>query len=819
MYKEGSKIDFMRHPDIIWNKEYETDDKKIKMLIQHISDHILYYENFTEDSAKRDENYKIFKGDIKDPVVRNHYKGVEFALGAEGSGKLQDYKFFHQSFNHIEGRLLEAPQEVSFNNVSQSVVDEKVLKSAKIGAAVTRNSALAEVAGETGENMEEFFNREDYVPTTKEQMFEEWNAPQQEEYVLSRLITSFNERYNIKDELNKSNIDNFCANQQFCFIDDSDGEPKLKYIEPKNVGWMSPVKVESMDDPNIIAWGIKDYISLENALRIYGNDLASSSGINGLKDQIKELRKSGFSSLNYNPYSFNLAEYPYHRNYSATTPNSVSPVNWTSKFYNLPFGKRGVYGSNWSLLRHRIFFKLVKEIKAIIQVDGRNPTKEEYSKIEKNIFQKEVTYKLVDDDYKPKASEYVKRIQKEDLYQADRIGHCIVLRIKKCDYQTKYEANIKRVFPPIVGRINYQDSMVDVGKEMWRLYNSYMYKMDELSNLAGADEILVVDKQQMAGRTLKSFLFEAKKAGIVQFDSTLVQDKTNVMAGRHMSKTSLSPSIATINEYFQLASLYKSSFESMIGMNQQVLGQAGKYDGATKINTLIQQASYSMKRYYYNDYLFKKAAYQRLGDFLKVYYGQKDRYFSVFFGKEEYEVLRLTKKLSLYDYESYIDIGDKAIQDRQFLLGIAEQGLSSGATSLRDFVAMYSTKSIQEIKAIMSKGMTELERAQANQQQQQLQINQQRNQIDQASRIDVPLQIEQIRSQSKMDVANIKYQDRRESEAHKADGYDIKEANDRERMILEHELEQGGKDFEAERQAESDLLNNILETNLDQGGE
>ncbi len=817
MYKKGDKIDYKETPSIFWSKDYDDDPDRLKCLLQHIRDHMLYRGNpmFTKDNPNKPIHYNIFKGNIDVKEVRKMFRNQEMTYGLPGVAKIEDYKFYTQAYSYIEGLLIETPGEVFFNNVSESVVDEKVNKSSKIGAAMLRNSVVAEIQEGTGENMEEYVNRDPDIPTTKEQMFEQWNAPQQMEYVLGRLVTNLTERTNLKDELLKTNEDHFWSNAQFALIDDSDGEPQVKYVNVNDVSYISPVKVEHMDDPNIIAWGVKDYISLENALRIYGHELAASEGINSLKDMVERLRKNSQDSLSYDPSTFNLTDYPYHVDHSRDIPGHLAKVEWSNSFYQ-PLSD-GNHGDNVAILRYKVFFKIVKHEKAKVLVKGENPSSKELKKIKSNTFDTEkITYVPVDDDYKAKSGEYIIPIPKEELYQGTTLGHCVGLNIIKSKYQTKYEKSINRVHSPLIGKIRYTDSLVEVGKQLWRLYNSLMYTIDEKIALAGAEDIIMVDEAQMV-QEFKDFIHTAKKVGFAKYNSTNIQDKTNVLARNHLTKVSLSPSIQSVLESFQAAEILIDSFGRMIGVNQQALGNAGKYEGLGKINQLIEQASYITKRYYYDDYLFRKSVFQRYGDIVKMYYGRTNRYVSVFFGKEEQEILKITKDLSLWDYESYIDIGIKAVQDKQFIMGVAERAIATGATSLRDFVAMYTSKSTQEAMAILSKGLSAMEELQVQNQQKQLALNAQANEINKAAKVDVPLQTEQMRSDNKLQIANIKYEDRRESEQTKAEGADVKEVNDREKMGIQAQIDSEHQEEKAADEQRKAIMDAQLEA-LNQTG-
>lgn len=807
-YSKDKEIDFLEFPTILWDKKYDDDPEALKAMVQHISDFMLFQGNPVFSENNPELNYDLLDGNM--PKLKKLYKDVEYTFGAPGSTKIKDYKFFYNDYHSVEGLLMDVPSKPSFNNISQSYISKKIIDDSEMVAAFQRNSIIQEIAQEDGQNLEGIENESPSVPNTSRALLSRLNAPSQEEYVLTRLIQNLTERHSIEDVLLKTNRDKFAVNAQFVLIDDKDGEPKPVYVRPDQVNWISPVPVEDMDDQNIIAWSVNDYMSLENALRIYGHDLASDYTSEGLRDTIKSLRGDlNPYDIRYNPYRYNESAITYHQDYSNDRPGSMGSVNWGGMFYN-PINTTE-YGVNYNLLRQRLFFKVIKKDHYLIKIKGENPTTKERNKIKAGAYDRDkLTYVSVEEDYKRKPGEYMISSPREELWEATRLGHCTIIGIKKYKYQTRYENEFNRIHPPIVGKINHAESLTSIGRDFSKLYNSFMFKMEELTNIAGADDIILVDKAQRS-MPLKQMIHQAKKTGFAEYDSTLVQDQSNRLAQNHLMKTSLTPSIQTILKYLEAAKVLKGTYENIIGLNQQVLGNAGQYEGLGKVNRLIQQASYITRRYYYDDYQFKKKFFQRYADITKVFYADNNRYISVAFSKEEREVIRTNKALSTFDYETYLDVGTKVLEDKQFLMGIAERGVSSGAVSIKDFIRMYYTENPKGAEAILDAGITELERSQIELRQRQAAALERKNDIEEAARLKVPIESAQIAAKSRTDVALIKEEGRRENEEFRKDLQDVSEMNDRERKILDLEIHEEKERNSARRQLLSELAQNQLD--------
>ena len=124
MYTRGGKIDFLEYPTILWDKKYETDTECFKMMIQHISDYMLFHRGTLFDSSNTHNkriNYDIFNGNFKNPELNKMYLDVTHTFGEEGSASMKDYNFFHTDYQSIEGLLIKMPFEIKAHNISQSV--------------------------------------------------------------------------------------------------------------------------------------------------------------------------------------------------------------------------------------------------------------------------------------------------------------------------------------------------------------------------------------------------------------------------------------------------------------------------------------------------------------------------------------------------------------------------------------------------------------------------------------------------------------------------------------------------------------------------
>lgn len=801
-YEKGKKIDILEMPIFLWDKSYE-DPECMKMAIQHISDYMLYRSgNVFSDprNPNRPINYDIYEGNIGHTEIKKMYEDTIYTWGAPGAAKMKDYNFFHKNFKYIEGLMIDMPFGVKAHNISQAYVDDKIYKNAELGAAFVRNSVADMLTNLEGQDFSSLKNEDIPVPKTEDELLSKMNAPQQLEYTMSALLKNLNYRHNLNDIFTRSNFDKFCVNAEFCYIDTDEREPVIKYARPAEVGWISPVPVEHLDDENIMAWSVNKYISLENALRKYSFELATDKKADELKETIQKLR-SGGSGLYYDPTEANVLPYLLTTTNSADVPDQIGAASWQSYFYNANGDTYEKWGTNYALLDQKGYFKMIKFLKFKLLVNGKNPTEEQVKRWRSKVNSKDEVYKYipVEDEYKGKASEFLVRAPKEELWEYTRLGHCVILNVRRYQYQTRYEKDINKCYSPVIGRISSMKSFISLGTELWQMYNKFMYKADELVTLAGADEIVWIDEAQIS-MSIKQLMHFAKSTGFGTYNSTLRQDKSNSDANKHLTKSSLSPGIDKILNYYAAANTCQQLFDKMAGFIQQSFGESSPYQGLGEINTLLKQAGVLLKGYFRQDYLFRKNAIQRYADICKMYYGRENKDISVFWGKGKKEILRLTKEMGMFDYEIYLDPGIDEQMDKQYLISMGERALSSGNMSVQDLMSIFYSENSQERMSILNKGLDQLEEEKLKIQQQANQIAQQANQINQQAKIGVPIQVAQIKATTDKYQADLRYNDSRQKANEKGDLADIEAQKQMEQSTAQHILDEDAAQSDMNRE-------------------
>jgi hypothetical protein len=786
-------IDLYEFPSIIWRKEYETNPKKLSMLVQHISDYMLLVAGMPWNVAKNPPiNRSMFEGNLSEEEVDEVFSGVLYAFGERGAGELQDYKFFTQDYKAIESNLLKMPFEISFKATTAAYEEKKLSKAAERVAAFMRNAIIDQTMQETGENLEDLKDPSASNISRLDQLIEKMSAPDELEMVTARLVKNYARLFNFNDEFREVNKDHFTMNCMYSHIDTSEGTPRIKHVPANSVNFISPVPVRDMDDPNIIAWSVRNYISINNALSKYGDTLALHEGMGRIKDMIYKLR-SGDSNEKYeyyNPYLYANDYYPLvetqhstYENYDILTAsenmrNFYSPLQSTGMYSSAPIG----------ILEHKIYFKVMKYDKCVVLVNGKNPSKEQAKMMKSGIVVPGVTYRVVEDDYKAKANEMIRNRPYEELWEATRLGHSVFVGIQKYQYQTRYERDHKRVYPPVVGTIIHEDSMVSTAKSLYITYNKLMYIVDEKVNTAGADNVLLYDNAQ-ATMTVKEAILQAKKFGVLEFNSSAFTQKENTMANKHLSKLDMSDRVESIINYLKAADIIKQTWADTIGLSLQAKGEAGKYDSAAKVDRLISQSSNILYSYMRDDYEHRRRTIKRYADIIRRYAADNPSKISSLWDGAVREIASVSKDLSIVDMELDMVYGYEALNDKEDLLRDISAGVASGVTDIETLIEAKLANSPSEIRAIFKASREKVAQQREAMQQQQSQIAQGQAEIDKAAKVDVPIQKEQIKAQAAQMVAEIRAGAQAEDRTSREDQVDIQEANSRQRSVLDSLLQ------------------------------
>ena len=792
---DGEKIDFAEVPALIWLPEFDTDHTKFYRLIQHLSDYLIAQgPSLYRDSPNSAACWDAYQGVIDS----KEYDKAENTWGAPGSAPMRDYGFYHAVKQRlIEGKITQ-PLEFTLRDVSPKAIEDRlnavidVLGERAVREVASAMQQQAEAEG-TPLNLDFTHNPGVYVgegdATTVQtpSLVEAWMYTQLMALVKDKKLS---------EEFKESFIHRLVINAQAAHITTDRAGVQVQAIRPDMISCLSKGPITKDTDCDAIA--VYDYITAADILTEMGH-LFDEGSPKALLDTVRKLR--GGAVMRYDPRSFWLrpqgatpSEFTEFRN-ERDEVTGYHPVDWTNHFY------KSTYTDNQytvSVMRQRLYFKLIRFRPMRAFINGKPATKQSYQQWKFRNYNSKLDIRYEPIEGKPKPGEFFINGKSVELYEATRLGHNTILGVKRCLTAPQDILNPKEVKFPVVIRTSLNRSVVELGRDIRRMWNILWNRIEEKLNLGGADSAILLDLAQLDGgkEGVTDLMWQAKRMGVVTYNSQKLQDKTNPQAQRHLSSVKLTDEGQSVNNMLALAGLLKMSYDSMIGVGGAVQGQAGAYDSSSKLSFLSNQQSAITAELYHEDALFDNEVLQRVAEMQRMI-NAADQYGEVeatMPGGSRYRqsmALSPLVRKQLRDAKPLVEMqnGQRLLQIREKIEALAMQALpSGGASGIREYIKLLFADNPYEAMQIFDSGLSELEKIQAQQGQAQAQSAQLKAQSE-AEKVKVPIMVEQIRSQTQLQIAGQKSKDKQDTEQQRADEFDLSAQNKREEMMLQSALQ------------------------------
>jgi len=500
--------------------------------------------------------------------------------------------------------------------------------------------------------------------------------------------------------------------------------------------------------------------------------------------------KQGF---NYNPDHRYFSE-TYRLNHLTSDPYDfnddrsfrMGQVDYMKNMF-YPF-RKGAYSIGYTILEHKMFFKVQRPTAFVVEINGKTPTEKEFKKWRDDLDNREMyaTFQeLGSDEKRPKGS-YVVDKWKEEIWQATQIGHRTLIDVHPYEYSIYNKKANNYVGFPIIAQISRQKSTVLVGENFNRWCNILYQKIEEILQQAGLSTALLIDEAILSSGDALTTLYNAKKSGILMFNSARYAGGT-AFKQKHLDTLKMGHHLEEMEKMFAAIGMFNEMYNRMVGSSNVALGAGNNYDSTQKTQLNIANQSQLKADNFYEHNQFMNQVLQRMADIAKTVYA-RDGVKNVMLSDGEREVLRLTKDLNLGDYDIYLESGDVAKYKKQIIDQAVMNVLSSGGIDMIEpLISILVTDDPNTALAIFREAKVVIEenerRAAEAQQQQQMvlaQIQAQKNQV--------PIQVQGMKNEGAVQVAQIRTEDQREREDFKGTMSDIEERNKRENMLLESEL-------------------------------
>lgn len=778
-------------PVIIWKDSYEKNPAEFYDLIQDISNCLLLNGPSLYD-AKNPNHSKLFN--VAEGIIdSSDYKMAEYAYGEKGAAPIRNNNFFYAAKNQTVAQIIEQGLQFTCRNIDNQYSDKKIYENEKLARKLIKNLFAEKM--EQDEGMDLGFIKDKSISLqgkTKKEIIDNLFGQEQLELVIWKMLQNMNYVHNIEDLATQCFDNKLDVNAQFAMIDVVDGEVIPKHVHPDMVRWIATQPITTLEDKSVSAVSVIDHLGFNQIINEYSTMMDTGTGVRGLVDTIERLKSN--RRMDYDPTKPYFSEYG--KMNSLTTNindqdddkyNSWGKVDYMKSIF-YPYQK-SPYGMGISVLRHKMFFKVQRERRFIVEIDGKKATDALYEKWKKTDFQNSLRASFTElgtDEPTPKDSYIIKKFR-DEVWQATQLGHNVLLDVKRYKYGTKNRNGQSYIGLPIVGQISRKKSFVLVGESISQWVNILYMRIEEILNLAGLSNILAVDESIISEKDAKSVLYNAKKTGILMYNSSRMTGG-NPMTGQHMSVLKIGHHLEEINNMLAMIGMFTNIYKTMVGSSDQSMGISEPYDGLRETQMNVQNQSQLKTMNFHEHAKFMNQVLQRAADIGKYEWAIDDRR-NITLMSGERQLLKLTKDLALGDYDIFIDAGWNTRAKKQLIDNAIIQALSSGGIEMMEplIAVLASDNPVQalaifrETKDMIIKTQTAQQQAAQQQAQAELQMAQQKN--------NVPIEVAKIKAEADVQTTQMKIGDKREAENFKGQLSDVNENNERDKMILKAGLD------------------------------
>jgi len=780
-------------PVVLWDDKFIKQPKKFLDLCRRVSDFMMLnpHQLYQYDNPNQRYLMDVVRGKLR----MEDYFVADNLFGEAGAMPTKDNHFFHSARAALMGQILANPFQFSVKQLNTTFARKQIEEQSKAGAKVL-TQALVQAASGQGMNLDFARNPKVPVPKDANQLLNYMSGQEQVESICYKLLQHTDHQYSFQDVGQKAFSDKFDVNAQFGFIDVVNGEVIPKHYHPDQVRWMATKRVETFEDPNVLAACVMDYMTPTELVNHFGFRLQMGTGIRGIINYFNSVIQRGRDKVGYDLNGGYWSEEGYAGWGLGSQLNNLEiqgftnkQINWMNRVFYPGISTRN--GLLMSVLVQRNYLKVVKEKRFKVErIEGgvsRPATDRELKAWQESNFDRKIDLQFIPVEEREDISrKNVKSIKRTKLFEFTRIGHDGFLDVG--EYKWTADPNGETTGytgMPIVAQISYEKSMAKLGEHDAIRANVLYRAIDEYLVNMGLSEAVIIDDAQ-EGEPI-SYLYNFKKSGIARMDSTLMQPNNNAQL-KHLQTIKLSNHTEELQVAFGMIRQIKTEYETRIGLSPTVQGVNDKYAGLSETRLNIANQQLLQTQTIVEHTRFQNQMLQRAADVLKLVYAREDAK-NVVLSSGERRLLYLTRKMALADFDVRLESG-MVIENRLKLIQQVVQSMaaSGGASEGEALLSVMTTQDPAEAQAIYQqlrekmdareKEQQEVANAQA-QQMAQIELDKQKTQ----------LKIEEMRNQTAITVQGMKQDNSQQQADAKGQLNDINEQNEREKMLLQSELE------------------------------
>jgi hypothetical protein len=682
-------------------KQNIPDSKKTPQWCKENILAMLAYQNYTtkfnRERKKDYENYLIFNGvfDTK------QFEYITNTYGISSPARFVNFPLIHPKIENVVGEFMSNEMQFTVDAVNEDAINRKLDKKIQLVA----EKLLAPIRQEASQALDIEFEAEDYgmeIPDDIDK-FMQMNFREASEDVIYNGIEYLMQKYQLQHTFKQGLYDNCITSKEFYHVGIKNGNPFARRVDPRALIWDIGSETESLQDSEWVAE--ERFLTVSEIIDEFGDYLTPET-----VSKIEKLRYEGQDTLQrYNkPYQW------YYKDDSLT-----------------PLRIRVVTGV-WKSLRTMKF------------------------KISENKHDSELPFrKLLPEDYKIRKGDKVEKKTVIDIWQTTMIGHEILVNARRMPNQIRRGENYAEAPLPYVGVIkNNIDSItlsiVDILKNVQILYNIVMFHI-ELSLARSGGKAVVYDvAQKPNGITLDDVFYHAKNSGIIPINAKQEGGQINTFNQFQQIDFTLSNSV---QQLMNLKIMLEQTAERLTGITDARAGLT-KTDAVGVNERNVMQSSLITQPIFANHTRCIEMVLQQMSDLMKIAWkpGMKQGYV---LGDAGIRYLEVTKDFDNDDMAIFVKNSVKNKQEKDTILQIGQQILSgAGAQGFLQLIKVMNADSSKEAEVILEQGIEAI-------------ISQQEAQQEQM------MQIEQQKAQATQQAAEMKYRESQEANQTKIEGHKI----------------------------------------------
>ena len=641
------------------------------------------------------ENYLIVNGDFDN----KQFEYVTDMYGITAPARLVNYPIILPKLDLLAGELISQPLQYTVNVINRNAIRRKNEKRTQIAAEVVLKPIRREIEKVIGMPIPD----EDLGEEIPEDVdaYTKMNFRDHVEEMVYTGLTYCTQKWGMDQIFKRGFYDLGITGKEFYRIMLKNGDPYVERCDPRSMLYDVDSDKENIKDSK--------YAGVENWYTV--NEILDTYNLYLNKEQIEEIEE--LESQDSAWYQEQNSQYD---NYTHADGESmkvrVVDVQWRS-------------------------FRPVKY------------------KVSPNKYDESIDYhKRVKDDYKAKKGEKIVTKVTNDVRQAVKIGHSILIKWGRKPNQVRYEENYSNTsldfFGAIRNNFNGQTlSVVDSLKNIQILYNIVMYQIELALARSGSKAIVYDVSQKPKNVPLEDVMYHAKNSGLI-----LINSRQEGMSNFNQFQSIDFTLSQSVSQMTNLKIMLEDTADKLTGISAARAGvtKSGDLVGVTERNvmqsTLITAPLFDLHYQVVGDVL------QGLCALMKPAWGMEGRMANVF-GDMGMQTFKIDKSIALDEYGIFVENSGREVQRKQSMLALMDRYASSGNLDPMAAIKAVNADDATEVESILVSGLEAVQAASLEMEQQQMALQEQTNQINQ-EKTSVTVKVAQIKAEADIEVQRMK---------------------------------------------------------------